>query len=142
MLARTKAFAKRRNEVPYISEVVFLSDPHLKVTLSPPGRYQVYGRDPEKGEALPPERASIGGIIEALTSLEPDKSGRPRRRIDTPLGERIAKAVEQAGIRERSSRRLVGDFRIVELLDDVEADRDTGVAYQDFLARQVSATGI
>lgn len=142
VLARTKAFAKRRNEVPYISEVVFLSDPHLKVTLSPPGRYQVYGRDPEKGEALPPERASIGGIIEALTSLEPDKSGRPRRRIDTPLGKRIARAVEQAGIRERSSRRLVGDFRIVELLDDVEADRDTGVAYQDFLARHVSATGI
>src|SRR5690606_17971289 len=28
----------------------------------------------------------------------------------------------------------------VELLDDVEADRDTGVAYQDFLVRHVSAS--
>src|SRR5690606_16908190 len=122
------------------SEVIFLSDPHLRVTLSPPGRHAVYGRDPEKGEEVPPQRSTLPGIIEALTSLEPDRSGRPRRRIDTPLAAKVAKAMEQAGIRERVSRRRVLDHEIVELLDDVEADRDTGVAYQDFLVRHVSAS--
>ncbi|HEY8545530.1 MAG TPA: BREX system serine/threonine kinase PglW, partial [Acidimicrobiales bacterium] len=77
-------------------------------------------------------------IVHALTTLDTDRGGRPRRRIDRPLGARIAKAVEQAGIRERTSRRRFGDYRIVQLLDDVEADRDTGVAYQDFLVEHVN----
>ena len=54
LLERSKAFSKRRAEVPYVSEVVFLSDPDLTVTLSPPGRHQVYRRDPEEGQQLPP----------------------------------------------------------------------------------------
>src|SRR5690606_20119181 len=140
VLARTRAFARRRNEVPYISEVVFLSDPDLKVTLSPPGRHQVFGRDHDSGDndALPPSRRAIGGIVEALTTLEPDASGRPRRRIDRPAGARIAEAVQQAGIRERTSRRRFGDYRLVDLLADVEADHDTGIAYQDFLVEHTS----
>jgi serine/threonine protein kinase len=142
VLSRSKAFARHRADVPFVSEVVFLSDPDLTVTLSPPGRHQVFGRDSENGEALPTARAAIGGIIDALTSLAPDSSGRPRRRIDRPLGARIAQAVDQAGIRERSSRRRFGDYRIVDLLEDVEADRDTGVAYQDFLVEHANLAGV
>ena len=50
--------------------------------------------------------------------------------------------MEQAGIRERSSRRRFGDYRIVDLLDDVEADSDTGIAYQDFLVEHVNLAGM
>jgi serine/threonine protein kinase len=142
VLGRTKEFTKRRNDVPWVSETVFLSDPDVEVTLSPPGRFQVYGRDAEKGQELPSQRKKIGGVVEALTTLEPDRSGRPRKRIDRPFGARIARAVEQAGIRERTSRKRVGDYRVVELIDDVEADQDTGVAYQDFLVDHISLTGV
>lgn len=142
VLSRSKAFAKHRNEVPFVSEVIFLSDPALKVTLSPPGRHQVYGRDAEDGHLLPAQRAAIGGIVEALTSLESDANRRPRRRLDRPTGARIAQAIEQAGIRERSSRRRFGDYRIIDLMNDVEADRDTGVAYQDFLVEHVNLAGM
>lgn len=125
LLERSKAFSKRRAEVPYVSEVVFLSDPDLTVTLSPPGRHQVYRRDPEEGQQLPPQRREIRGIVEALTSLAPGPKGRPARRIDRPTGARIAEAIEQAGIRERVSRKRFGDYRIIELLADVDADTDT-----------------
>lgn len=142
LLERSKAFAKHRSEVPYVSETVFLSDPDLTVTLSPPGRHRVFGRDAGDGESLPPQRASIGGIVDALTSLAPGSGGRPVRRVDRPTGARIAEAIEQAGIRERGSRRRFGDYGIVELLADVEADGDTGVAYQDFLVEHATLPGM
>lgn len=142
LLECSKAFAKHRSEVPYVAEMVFLSDPNLTVTLSPPGRHQVFGRDGEDGEPIPAPRAAIGGIIEALTSLGPNAIRRSVRRIDRPAGARIAEAIEQAGIRERSSRRRFGDYRIVDLLQDVEADRDTGVAYQDFLVEHATLPGM
>lgn len=62
LLERSKAFAKHRTEVPYVSEMVF--DPDLTVSLSPPGRHQVFGRDAEdEGQAIPAPRRSIGGIV-------------------------------------------------------------------------------
>lgn len=142
LLERSRAFARYRSDVPYVSEAVFLSDPHLTVTLSPPGRHRVFGRDADDGESLPPRRAAIGGIVDALTSLAPGPGSRPIRRIDRPTGARIAEAIEQAGIRERASRRRFGDYGIVELLGDVEADGDTGVAYQDFLVEHATLSGV
>ncbi|MCC6436028.1 MAG: NERD domain-containing protein, partial [Acidimicrobiales bacterium] len=143
LLGRTGAWRAYRHahpaaRAPYVQEAVFLSDPDLRITLSPPGRFQVFGRDAAPGEELPAARRSIGGIVASLTSLEPDRNGRPARRIDRPMGEAIAKAVAELGIRERTSRKRVGDYRLGELLDDVEADRDTGVTYQDFTATHVS----
>ena len=142
LLERSKAFAKHRAEVPYVSEAVFLSDPDLTVTLSPPGRHRVFGRDPEEGQPPPAKRQAIGGMVEALTSLAPSPTGRPARRIDRPTGARIADAIEQAGIRERVSRRRFGDYRIVELLADIDADSDTGIAYQDFLVEHEGLAGV
>jgi serine/threonine protein kinase len=141
LLAHSKAFARNRAEVPYVREAVFLSDPNLTVSLAPPGRFQVFGRDPEPGEETPAQRRALTGIIDALTSLQP-QNGRPPRRLDRPTGARVAQAIEQAGIRERSSRRRVGDYRLVELLADVDADRDTGVTYQDFLVEHVGLKGM
>jgi serine/threonine protein kinase len=142
LLERSKAFAKHRSDVPYVSEMVFLSASDLTITLSPPGRHQVFGRDPEEGQELPAHRQAIGGVIEALTSLTPGTGGRPARRLDRPTGARIAEAIEQAGIRERVSRKRFGDYRIVELLADVDADGDTGVAYQDFLVEHESLKSV
>jgi hypothetical protein len=42
------------------------------------------------------------------------------------------KAIKQLGIRERSSRREIGDYRLGRLLHDIDADTTTGVAYRDF----------
>jgi serine/threonine protein kinase len=142
VLSRTRTFGRRPAELPYVAEVVFLSDPRLEVGFTRPGRHQVFGRDAEPGQEIPRERAAIGGIVEELTSLTPTATGRSRRRIDRPLGVRVVKAVGEAGIRERTGRRQVGDYDVVELLDDVEADRDTGVAYQDFLVRHRGVKGL
>lgn len=142
MLVRTKAFAKHRDEMPFVSECVFLSDPDVKVTLSPPGRHRVFGRDAEHGKDEPRPRRGIGDIVKALTTLESEGSRGSRRRVDGQLGARIARAVEQAGIRERSSRRRFNDYRLVDLLVDVEADQDTGVAYQDFVVEHVGLAGV
>ena len=90
VLSRTRAFSNHRGEVPYVEEVVFLSDPGLTVSLSAPGRHNVYGRDADDGEELPPSRSAIGGIVAALTDLRPDPGGRRRHRIDRPTGARIA----------------------------------------------------
>ncbi len=142
LLVRTRAWQSFRKthpaRDPYVQEVVFLSDPHLRVSLSPPGRYEVFGRDPADGEEVPAGRRSLTGIVARLTSLEPGRDGRPVRRVDRPMGEALAKAVDELGIRERTARRRVGDYRLAELLDDVEADRDTGVAYQDFAGVHVA----
>ena len=147
LLGRTAAWRVYRQShpaarAPYVQEAIFLSDPDLRITLSPPGRFQVFGRDVAAGEEIPAARRSIGGIVASLTSLEPDREGRPARRIDRPMGEAIAKAVAELGIRERTSRKRVGDYRLGELLDDVEADRDTGITYQDFTATHVSLDNV
>lgn len=132
LIESSDAFKKHRSDVPYIAEAVFLSDQQLVSDLNPQGRFQVFGRDAGRGEPLPPERAALGGIVDHLVSLDPDESGRARRRIQRPAVDRFVKAVDQIGIREQSSRRLVGDYQLGELLHDVESDPSTGIAYQDF----------
>ncbi len=89
LLNRSKAFAHHRGDVPYVSEAVLLSDPDHEVRLSEPGRHQVFGRDPDPGQVIPAWRTSIGGIIEALTSLDPaigPGGGRTSRRGGRPRG--------------------------------------------------------
>jgi hypothetical protein len=139
LLARTEAFRRSKTRVPFVQEVIFLSDPDLRVRLAPQGQFHVFGRDPEADdEEIPAFRKSIGGVVEELLRLDAGRDGRPIRRVDRPTGELIARSIDEIGIRERSSRRRVGDYHLGELLSDVEADNDTGVAYQDFLATHVS----
>ena len=138
LLESSPAFRNHRRDMPYLAECVFLSDPRLTVKLNRHGRDQIFGRDPDPGKDFPPERVAIGGIVDQLTSLDPDSNGRPRRRIQRPVVERLVKAVNQVGIRERTSRREVGDYLVGRLLDDVTADTTTGIAYQDFLGKHRS----
>ena len=124
--------------MPYVDACVFLSDPKLRSELSVQGRHNVFGRDAERGCDLPPERAVLGGICDHLTGLGTDRSGRHRRRIQRPDVNRLDRAVKQIGIRERSSRREIGDYRITKFLGDVEADTTDAISYQDFLGKHRS----
>lgn len=130
---------QKRFRAPFVQEVVFLSAPDLKVSLPPQGRFNVHGRDSEEPtQELPSSRRIIGGIVEAI--LAPASGdGRPSDRIDRPYSELIAKAINELGIRERSGRRRVGDYRLGDLLIDVETDRDIGVTYQDYVGTHSSA---
>ena len=117
---------------------MFLSDPTVRSELTVQGRHNIFGRDADRDDEVPPDRAALGGILEHLTALGPAPSGRRPRRIDRPLAAKLVKAIGQIGIRERSSRREVGDYRIERLLHDVEADTTDSVSYQDFLGRHRS----
>ena len=139
LIESSAPFRKNRSDVPYVSESVFLSDRKLISGLNPQGRFQVFGRDADGRGELPPERAALGGIVHHLVSLDDDASGRKRSRISRSVVERFVKAVDDIGIRERSTRRIVGDYTIGELLNDVESDPTTGIAYQDFLGTHRSA---
>ena len=142
LLDRSEEFRRAKKRAPFVSEVIFLSAPDLVVRLTQQGKFNVYGRDAESGEELPAGRRSIGGIVEAITTLEPDRNGRRQRRIDRPMADRVRRAITEIGIRERVERRTVGDWRLGELLDDVDEDRDTGVTYQDFVATHVAAEDV
>lgn len=139
LIENTKTFKSRRNEVPYLAECVFLSDPKLISGLNPQGRHQVFGRDADGKGELPAERRSLGGIVDHLVSLNPDESGRPRKRLPRPIAAKLVKAIDELGIRERSSRRTIGDYEVGRLLSDVESDPTTNVTYQDFLGTHRSA---
>lgn len=138
LIESSPAFRNDRRSVPYLAECVFLSDPKLKTSLNPQGRHNVFGRDTKRGEELPPERAALGGIVDHLVSLDPDPTGRPRKRMQRQVAQKLVKAIGQVGIRERTSRKEVGDYRIAGLLVDVEADTTDGIAYQDFLGKHKS----
>ena len=138
LIERSRAFSKHRGSVPYIDACVFLSDSTIRSELNVQGRHKVFGRDADAGEELPSERAAIGGLLEHLIGLGPDRSGRRRHRIERPTVTKLTKAIDQIGIRERSSRREVGDYRVEKLIRDVEADTSDSVNYQDFLGRHRS----
>lgn len=139
LLKRTKAMRSAKSvRMPFVNELVFLSDPNLRDRFSEQGRYNVHGRDASADEELPAFRRKLGGIVERITSMAPTASGRPVRRVDRPTSEAIAKAMDEIGIRELTSRRVVGDYRIEELLDDVDGASEHGITYQDFLAKHVS----
>lgn len=84
LLDRSRTFRRNRNDVPFVQEAVFLSDPQLVVTLGPQGRHSIYGRDPEPNGDTPRFRDKLGGIVDLLTDLDPADTGRPIRRIDRP----------------------------------------------------------
>lgn len=139
LLDRTQEYRKAKTQSPFVRALVFLSDPDLRVSLAPQARSSVFGRDPEDpSEEIPRQRRSIGGIVHALTTMDPGSDGRPIRRIDRPTSERLARALDEVGIRERTGRRRVGEYQLGDLLDDVESDADTGVTYQDFAATHTS----
>ncbi len=107
----------------FLRAVVFLSDPTLKVRLDVSGRTDVFGPDLDPGVEKQPN--DLPGIVARLT----DVPANARNRIDRPLSSAIAKAVDQAGVRQSQALRQAGHYRLDELLTD-------GDGWQDFVAQQ------
>jgi len=107
----------------YVRAVVFLSDPTLKVGLDELGRSDVYGPDLDPG--VDKQANDLPGIVARLT----DVPAHARNRIDRPLSAAIAKAVDQAGVRQSQALRQAGHYRLDELVTD-------GDGWQDFIAQQ------
>ncbi|MBK1704926.1 BREX system serine/threonine kinase PglW [Halochromatium glycolicum] len=111
------ALAKRgQARIPFITALVFLSAPEVVNRLQGPARLQVCTRK---------------NLIDTLTRLA--GNGRDRT-VDRPTSKLVARALEEAGIKESLRARRVGLYELGELLD--EADH-----FQDWLATH-SETGL
>ncbi|ONH21853.1 BREX system serine/threonine kinase PglW [Pseudofrankia asymbiotica] len=103
--------AMRGLRVPWVEGVVFLSDGHLKVQLRPEGRAHVYGRH---------DQTDLPSILAFANRPGP---------VDRQLSAALAKAVDQAGIRQSQRTRTVGSLRLER------AAFQEGPGWQDFLGR-------
>jgi hypothetical protein len=122
LLARQKAFKKEG--VPYIEPLVFVSHPGVVSQLSGNAEHYVCLRDtPTKP-----------GIMAAIRRREcPGLKQFDQAVVNRPRIKALAQAMEQAGIRPSQKSRRVGDFLLEELL----FDSPLGI-YQDWRARHVS----
>jgi len=102
--------AARGGNIPFIETLVFLSAEHIVNRLQGPARQQVHTRR---------------SVLEALCRPAADGRG---RRLDRPTARLIARALDEAGIKESVRARRVGLYELQALLD--EADH-----YQDWAAR-------
>ena len=125
LLSRQPAF--RGQQVPFITPIVFLSNPELDVRLDPGARDGIAGLG--KGDDDKPiQGGTLPGVIDVISRITPQEhAALQRRRIDKPMAKRIATAFEQAGIRPSQRARKVGDLELGALLDE-------GPGYQDFAA--------
>ena len=101
---------KGPERVPFISTMVFLSSENLVNKLEGPAALNVCTRD---------------DVIRELTEMTVDWRHRPMSR---PVAKLLARAVEEAGIKESKRLRRVGLYELTDLLD--ESDH-----FQDWLAR-------
>lgn len=117
--------AMRRQRMPYIEPVVFLSHQNVQCRLEGSARLGVYLRaeaerdgDPHIGQVLTGEREQDSGF------------GVPPARIDASLSRALGKALDQAGIRPTQRHRQIGDYVLEELLNETDV-------YQDWEAKHV-----
>lgn len=103
----------------FIEPIVFLAEPSLRVALSDEGRAKVYGPDDHGRDQV----NDLPGIIRLFARVEPGR----RARVDRPLSEALARAVDMAGIRESVALRTVGQYQLGELLDEGDAWQDYAV---------------
>ncbi|NYF54063.1 BREX system serine/threonine kinase PglW [Tunturiibacter gelidoferens] len=111
----------RGDRAPWIEALVFLSAPGISVRLPESERMRVCEREPRDKRA---------GILPAL--LQRDYYGNEsarRPQIDLSAARRVAKALDEAGIRPSQRQRRVGDYVLQELIEE-----NPLFAYQDFKA--------
>jgi serine/threonine protein kinase/transcriptional regulator with XRE-family HTH domain len=111
----------RGDRAPWIEALVFLSAPGISVRLPESERMRVCEREP---------RDKKPGILPAL--LQRDYYGNELARgpqIDASMARRVAKALDEAGIRPSQRQRCVGDYVLQELIEE-----NPLFAYQDFKA--------
>lgn len=119
LLAKQRAF--RGERAPWIEPLVFLSAPGISVRLPESERMRICEREP---------RDKRPGILAAL--LQRDYYGNESARgpyIDISVARRVAKALDDAGIRPSPRQRRVGDYVLQQLIEE-----NPLFAYQDFQA--------
>jgi serine/threonine protein kinase len=119
LLDKQRAF--RSDRAPWIEAIVFLSAPGISVRLPESERMRICEREPRQKRA---------GILPAL--LQRDYYGNESARgpqIDVSTAHRVARALDEAGIRPSQRQRRVGDYVLQELIEE-----NPLFAYQDFRA--------
>ncbi len=119
LLDKQKAF--RGDRAPWIEALIFLSAPGISVRFPDSERMRICEREPRDKRA---------GIIPAL--LQRDFYGNESARghyLDAGAARRVAKALDEAGIRPSQRQRKVGDYVLKELIEE-----NPLFAYQDFRA--------
>jgi serine/threonine protein kinase len=119
LLSRQHAF--RGDKAPWIEALVFLSAPGISVRLPDSERMRICEREP---------RDKKPGIIPAM--LQREYYGNESARgpyLDLGSARRVAKALDDAGIRPSPRQRRVGDYVLKELIEE-----NPLFAYQDFQA--------
>lgn len=116
--------ALKRQRVPYVEAVVFLSHKDVQCALEGAARTGVYLR----------EGAAAGGephVGELLTGAREMERGQAHPdRIDPALSRAVARALDQAGIRATQRHRQVGDYVLETVLTETDV-------FQDWEARHV-----
>ncbi|MTW22214.1 BREX system serine/threonine kinase PglW [Allochromatium palmeri] len=116
LLESQRSALKAKERLPFIQTLVFLSAENVVNRLQGPARLQVCTRK---------------NVMEALCHID---SGWTHRPLDRPISKAVARALEEAGIKESLRARRVGLYALNTLLD--EADH-----FQDWLATH-SETGV
>jgi serine/threonine protein kinase len=105
----------------WVQALVFLSSPHLQVKLDPRLEGIVLGPDLDReGDG---QVNQLDGLIARLKRLDAHRGAA----VDRPLSAALAKAMDQADIRQSERYRYAGSYRLVELLDE-------GDTWQDYRA--------
>jgi serine/threonine protein kinase len=115
--------ACRDERLPFIEPLIFLSNPELKNLLPDSDRIRVCQRD----------RDNAPGIIAALKFRNAPGLKQDVPILNRPAARRLAKALDEAGIRQSQRRRRVGDYELKELLGE-----GPDHAFQDWRAEHVS----
>ena len=123
LLARQPSMKRQR--VPYIEPIVFLSHQNAKCGLEGAARLGVYLREEAERDGHP----HIGQVLTGEIDAE-NRFGTPGERIDASLSRAIARALADAGIRPTQRHRQVGDYILEELLNETDV-------FQDWSARHV-----
>jgi len=126
LLARQAALKKE--EVPWVTPLVFLSSPQLECHLDAIAANAVCIRDldpPQPGSTVTPTSPRIPGIVAALK--DPAVAGLRGTHINRPLSAKLAEAIAKAGLHPSNRGRRAGEWELGALLDE-------GPGWQDFLA--------
>src|SRR5690606_21018962 len=123
LLARQPAM--KRQPVPYIEPLVFLSHQNAQCALEGAARVGVYLREEAERHGHP----HIGQVLTG--ELDVANRNAPRgERISPSVSRAIARALADAGIRPTQRHRQVGDYILEELLNETDV-------FQDWSARHV-----
>jgi serine/threonine protein kinase len=109
--------------LPFIESLIFLSNPDLSNQLPEADRIRVCQRD----------RDNAPGIIGALKSRTALGQKQDVPLVNRPAAHRLARALDEAGIRPSMRHRRVGDYELKELLAE-----GPDSAFQDWRAEHVS----